>query len=622
MDLYHNTENVSKAIRLIGNRLNKFSIPIIKEGLINKRIKYLDQLDKLWFVDRLKYASFDILDTDYNNAIINADRITSGKIEILGVEVDVSKDIQWNKDFKSNYVWENGKHYLKYRTVVNDNNSDVKSVWELSRGHYLLWLAEAYKATKLDGYAEQVITIIESWIDNNPFERNINWTCSMEVAIRAVNWIFALSIISVSDAVSVHSLRKIFKSLYFHGYHIYINLEDDFPYSANHYLSDISGLIFIGYLFESDANGIKWLEYSLKSFLYEVRTQILPSGVHFEKSISYHRLVTEIFLYSLQIIKKNSPNYISVDITERINSLASFIVSYTKPNGKAPLIADNDNGRYLPFVKRDYRDHIYLIDLFLKYGQIESTPIKRTLFADAGMCFINNDLYYVNFINTGISKYYRPYKKQCTIGTHTHLDHLSFELTKKRKDFIIDPGSYIYTSDKNLRNEFRSGLKHNTLTVDNCSPYTLDQYFFFNIDKNRQYIEPSAIIINTKDEMTVASSEYYWCKFNVRHCRTISVSNNYVRIEDKIIADSNHQYTFSFHLDPEVEAIIISEEKNRIILRNGDEELILQIKSSSEFKIGIINDTVSPSYGILLPSKTIRVEVNAYENFSIEFVMN
>ena len=31
-----------------------------------------------------------------------------------------------------------------------------------------------------------------------------------------------------------------------------------------------------------------------------------------------------------------------------------YVLSYTKPNGKSPMIADNDNGRFLPFIPREF----------------------------------------------------------------------------------------------------------------------------------------------------------------------------------------------------------------------------------------------------------------------------
>ena len=50
-------------------------------------------------------------------------------------------------------------------------------------------------------------------------------------------------------------------------------------------------------------------------------------------------------------------------------------------------------------------------------------------------------------------------------GGHTHNDKLSYELWMDGKDIVRDPGSYLYTSLPNRRNEFRSIKAHNVPIV-------------------------------------------------------------------------------------------------------------------------------------------------------------
>lgn len=52
-------------------------------------------------------------------------------------------------------------------------------------------------------------------------------------------------------------------------------------------------------------------------------------------------------------------------------------------------------------------------------------------------------------------------------GGHAHNDTLSITMSAYGKDFLIDPGSYLYTSDPATRNKFRSTAFHNTLQVRN-----------------------------------------------------------------------------------------------------------------------------------------------------------
>ena len=98
----------------------------------------------------------------------------------------------------------------------------------------------------------------------------------------------------------------------------------------------------------------------MQEYFNEVRSQILPSGSHFERSTSYHRLMTELFFYSYLLLKRDGV-YIPTDIKYRVKSMFDFTLNYTRPDGKSPIIGDNDDGRLLPFAKYPFDDHRYLL---------------------------------------------------------------------------------------------------------------------------------------------------------------------------------------------------------------------------------------------------------------------
>lgn len=52
-------------------------------------------------------------------------------------------------------------------------------------------------------------------------------------------------------------------------------------------------------------------------------------------------------------------------------------------------------------------------------------------------------------------------------GGHAHNDKLIFSLDMNEDKIFVDSGTYLYTPLASLRNEFRSVLSHNTVTVDN-----------------------------------------------------------------------------------------------------------------------------------------------------------
>ncbi len=75
-----------------------------------------------------------------------------------------------------------------------------------------------------------------------------------------------------------------------------------------------------------------------------MKVQVYEDGVDFEGSISYHRLVTELFLSATLLCLKSGITFPEWYMN-RIEKMIEFVMYYTKPDGTAPQIGDNDDGR-------------------------------------------------------------------------------------------------------------------------------------------------------------------------------------------------------------------------------------------------------------------------------------
>ena len=515
-----------------------------------------------------------------------AEKTIHHKFDYLGSGLVKLNPIDWHLDFKSGFRWPKGKFYLKYKKVDLTNAADVKVPWELSRCHHLLWLGEAYLLTKDEKYAKEVVDQLEWWIDENPLMYSINWTCAMDVAIRAVNWMYAINMISQSASLNEAVFKRINRSLFEHGWFIFRNLEKWYSYSANHYAANITGLLYLGQLFKDTNEGKKWWHYALKEYFLEVRFQLLPSGAHFERSISYHRLMTELFAYPyfmLQRVKEPVP----LDIQLRVESMFDFTDHYTKHNGMAPQMGDNDDGRLLPFVKRDFRVHDYLLSIgylgFGKHYESLSTdkmvldtffllPEKNVIkesnsqnasvsvikdHRDAGFVILKKADLYLIFSNTSLSCYPDLYRKM--LGTHTHADGLSFELSVGKQDFIIDPGSYVYTASAVERNKFRSTVMHNTLTIDGQDQVGLLDTNLFSV---KDFNEVKKMEIKEIKDKICVSGTRMWnlsSDLNASHTRKIRLkSETELEVLDEIRCGSEHNFVWHFYLAPEISPEIIA----------------------------------------------------------------
>ena len=307
-----------------------------------------------------------------------ADEICDHIFDLLGSgKTELGKEIDWHLDFKSGFRWDPKTYYLGTgEHVTLDDPSDVKVPWELSRCQHFVTLGKAYwynKESKMqnakcknDGekYAKEFVSQIESWIAQNPVELGVNWACTMDVAFRATNWIWGYYFFCNSPSLTKEFKIKFFKSLFLHGRHI-INILEFGQIRGNHYLSDIAGLIYLGIFFQETKEGKKWLEKGISALKEEMEFQIYKDGMDFEGSISYHRLVTELFLSATLLCLKNGISFPEWYMN-RLERMIEFVLYYTKPDGTAPQIGDNDDGMlhiFSNYGNWNRLDHRYLLSV-------------------------------------------------------------------------------------------------------------------------------------------------------------------------------------------------------------------------------------------------------------------
>jgi len=558
------------------------------------------------------------------------------KFDLLGSGEITLNPIDWHKDFKSGFSWEKGKFFTKYKIIDLSNSADVKVPWELSRFHHALVLGQAYLLTEDEKYVKEFKSQIENWIDENPLMKSINWTLAMEVSIRAVNWIYALNMFIKSPLIDMDFLELIYSSLYEHGFFIYNNLEKGFPYSGNHYASNIVGLLFLGVFFKKQYRAEHWFQNALKEYYREVRLQILPSGVHFERSTAYHRLMLELFYYSFLMLRRNEIN-IPFDIKFRIETMFQFVLYYLKPNGNTPLIGDNDDGRILPFMSYGPRDHRYLLSLastefnnspYNKYSigytsdvfflqnlsrkeffesiQSSNDNLSSKVFKDAGFCIVRDEEVHMFINNSGPTKYPDHVNEG---GAHTHADLLSFELYFGKTSFLVDPGTYVYTSDPVERNKFRSTEMHNTVTIDNQSQSEISDKNIFLYNR-LAYPVLFALDMDTDLEIFRGSHNGYIHLNNpVIHERILKYNKTekIFNVIDNFNGEGTHKFQWNFHLGLDVKCDLSP--NNSVVCKSliSYESIVIKFRSEDKIDIRIEESYFSPSYGIKKKSEVVKV---------------
>jgi hypothetical protein len=642
-DEYYFFWGLGKRSRELRKKIARFALPLVRKRMHRQLAVF--PLKKNLFWQSLAgmigdFSGFAVIADEDDGAIIvsAADEILAGYHNIFGSGRTLLRPINWHLDFKSGFAWPRKTYYLDLLQVDYANNADVKVPRELSRAHHFLLLGQAYLLTSDEKYAREFKDQVEDWIAENPLMYSINWGCAMDVAIRAVNWIYALNMFSDSPSIDDAFIRKTRLSLFEHGYFIFNNLEKKYRNSNNHYFANLAGLINLGLLFRDSRDGRRWLEFATKEFYSEIRYQFLPSGISYERSVSYNRLMVEMALYSYLTLVRNRVN-VPLDIRHRVLSTFDFILHCTKPDGQVPVVGDQDNGRFLPFSIRPQTDHRYLltigailkddpllkknadgalIDAFFVLGtpgveRFRALPnsdetVASRAFPDAGFCVLRDRDRFMFVTNSGAAAY--P-DQTSQWGSHAHADLLSFELGVGETTFLVDPGTYLYTASPAERNRFRGSAMHNTVVVDGRDQHRLSES---NIFRCLEIAEPVDFLFRPGIERDVfqgSHNGYGRMDEPVIHSRTIEFDKAGRRWEiiDRFSGRGRHIFQWHFHFASGIGFVI---DNGRALTQlRGKTNLELAFSAGQPATWRTLNDFVSKAYGEKTPSLTLELEIEA-----------
>jgi hypothetical protein len=616
---------------------------------------FLKQIPNINFISK-NMEIINLIKSKYNdeaNKILErALKILSHKFYLFGEERNLDKFLRkgeylpWNYDFKFNFYWDSRSPSEKIK--IFKGKGDLRIAWELSRFYHLVTLGQAYWLTGDERYTREFMREVINWIDTNPVGYGINWISSMEVGIRAFNWILAWEFFKDSKILTLGFKKTFFRNLFLHGRFIIKNLEWNSLHAGNHYLSNLASLIILGILFRETREGKLWVRYGLSELKKEVRRQVYEDGMNFEASTSYHRFVLELIFYTVLICERNGivvPQEIKIYLKKMFNFLRDIL----KPNGRIPQLGDNDSSRFITLSERNDLDHTYLISLgavYFKNSRLKpdidlpievlwlwgeegyriwnslppnGVPLKSKGFPISGFYVMRNQLDYVSIscVPNG----------QNSKGGHSHNDKLSFELCVKGEDIFVDPGTFIYTQNIFLRNYFRSTSMHNTVQIDGeeQNRYIKDDIFRLFNDSY-----PRCIYWESDKKIDIFVGEHYGykrLKFPIVHRRKIIFlkSEGTWLIEDFLfysnkpkVKDVAHHLNWYFHLSPHIE-IEFSEESEIVFYKYS--QRLAKMLFDSKLKFLTLESWYSPSYGIKEKSKCLNFQIYTSLPFNAKFII-
>ncbi|CCG40584.1 heparinase II/III domain-containing protein [Magnetospirillum molischianum] len=261
--------------------------------------------------------------------------------------------IDWMVDFRSGYRWST----TDWGRAVGGGHQpgiDIKLPWELARFQHAPVLAQAHALAVqgLPGFPAPERIVAEfrhqvlDFLGANPPGWGPNWSCPMDVAIRAANLLVGWDLFRAQGVRFDASFEaELAAAALAHGRFVFRFLEWHETYRANHYLADLCGLAFIAAYLPEAAESKSWLGFAADELEAEILRQFANDGGCFEASTAYHRLSAEMALYTAALLA-GLDRPLSVEAQGRLAAALRFATAATLPSGTLIQIGDTDSGRF------------------------------------------------------------------------------------------------------------------------------------------------------------------------------------------------------------------------------------------------------------------------------------
>lgn len=421
--------------------------------------------------------------------IARADRILVGRFDLLGhPDLDYGSPMDWQRDplagLSAPLVHWSRVPYLDAAAV-----GDHKVVWELNRQQYLVTLAQAWAYTGDQRYADAAAEHIRSWIDHNPPTKvGINWASSLEVAFRAMSWVWALHMLRDSTAIGPELHARMLGMLHVHGRHLESYLSTYFSPNT-HLTGEALGLVYLGVLLPELRHAARWRTLGVRVLERQLPIHVRPDGVYFEQASQYHRYTTEIYLHLLLLGEGNGIP-LAPSVREAVGAMFGFLRHLVRPDGTIPLLGDDDGGRLVQLDDRLPADVRSLLTIGavvlgrpeLAFGAGGELAAMGWLLGAPGLERFDS---LTPAVPSGLSRAFpdggfyvlrdgwSPAATWAVVDCgphgamncgHAHADALAIELHADGRPILVDSGTYSYPGPE--RNEFRGTAAHNAVTVD------------------------------------------------------------------------------------------------------------------------------------------------------------
>ena len=524
-------------------------------------------------------------DSDYLSAwrealAAEANDLLAGRMRLFGRVVEVGRAIDWNYEYNAKRPMPRGYaadiDYRDYRET-----GDCKWAWEPSRHHQLVVLGRAYRVTGDRRYATAVVDLLRSWMEQCPIGVGMQWRSPLELAIRVINWVWALEMIRPSGAVDAGMGERLVGVAYRHLWDI-ARKYSKYSSANNHSIGEAAG-VYVGAAYWPQLNdAAAWRAEAKDLLVKEMLGQVDADGVHQELAVGYHLFVTQFFTLA-GLAGRRIGDEFPAEYWVRLEKMYAFVAKLCE-GGDPPLMNDCDDGYVLNLGRGSGAFRHWLLAGARLFGRDEFAAIagadaevgetaywllgrdegKRHSSAPAGS---NADVASGNeTIGSAAFKVAGIYLLQCgqrggddrisvgfdcgplgfgSIAAHGHADALAVTLRVGGQDVLVDPGTFDYFSHPDWRDYYRSTRAHNTIEIDGQDQSTMVGLFNWSERATARCLDWRT----NADGARVVGEHDGYRQMGVTHRRTVSLerAERRVVIEDELVGPAGMTFAQYWH---------------------------------------------------------------------------
>lgn len=554
-----------------------------------------------------------------------AGRVLDGRFDLLGYTgLDFGRKINWRLDpvsgAQSPAVPWPSVPFLDYAQV-----GDHKVVWELNRHQFLVDLAKAYRFTGAERYAAALRDLWYGWQRENPYPIGINWASSLEVALRALSWMWVAFLLEGTPASSPAFQQDLARETGRAAWHVARYLSTYFSPNT-HLLGEAVALFLIGSRYPGLRDAARWRETGWRILLAESQRQVRPDGLYFEQSMYYHVYATDFLLHA-RIMAARSGAEIPAQLDETLRAMISAIAGLSQA-GALPRFGDDDGGRLFDGA-RNLPEHMLdplstgaVLFRDARLGSAAPQLTEETLWlcgpeaeavfdalprADRGLhpaAFRSAGIYASTgrhgaapaqlFIDAGELGPFR--------AGHGHADALSIQVACAGRCWLIDPGTWAYVGSRGERDRMRGTPAHNTLTVDGLSQADPRGPFAWGALPR---VEATRWISGERlDFFSGRHSGYERLDSPVSHRRSVvGLREGLWLVRDIVETAGAHDLDIYWHFAP---GLNVALDGATVVARDGERTLAIVAARNEDWEPFLESGSYSPAYGVCIPAPAVR----------------